>query len=227
MKKGTKRKVAFTLAEVLITLGIIGVVSAITIPTLIQNYKKHEATSRLKKFYSAMSQAVLLSENDNGPVFGWREGNNGDIQDENGDYDHNAQADFSWNYWTKYLAPYIKYTKAEKGIYDEENPDKFYETKVWLADGTTFTLHNGGTMDVNVDINGEKQPNEAGRDQFGFMINTQEKIWGKKHFSATYQYWNRDTAQNECKNKQNPLMSCGRLLEIDNFEFKSDYPFKL
>ena len=36
----TSKKVAFTLAEVLITLGIIGVVAALTLPTLIQNYKK-------------------------------------------------------------------------------------------------------------------------------------------------------------------------------------------
>lgn len=42
MKKG------FTLAEVLITLGIIGVVAAMTMPSLIQNYRKKEATTRIK-----------------------------------------------------------------------------------------------------------------------------------------------------------------------------------
>lgn len=36
------RKSAFTLAEVLITLGVIGVVAAMTIPTLIHNYKAKE-----------------------------------------------------------------------------------------------------------------------------------------------------------------------------------------
>lgn len=56
MKKG------FTLAEVLITLGIIGVVAAMTMPSLIQNYRKKEATTRIKKFYSMMSQAVLLQQ---------------------------------------------------------------------------------------------------------------------------------------------------------------------
>ena len=34
------KKLAFTLAEVLITLGIIGVVAALTLPALISNYKK-------------------------------------------------------------------------------------------------------------------------------------------------------------------------------------------
>ena len=65
MKKG------FTLAEVLITLGIIGVVAAMTMPSLIQNYRKKEATTRIKKFYSMMSQAVLLSTNDNGEPTEW------------------------------------------------------------------------------------------------------------------------------------------------------------
>lgn len=43
------RLAAFTLAEVLITLGIIGVVAAMTMPSLIQNTKEKEAISKLKK----------------------------------------------------------------------------------------------------------------------------------------------------------------------------------
>ena len=38
-----KKKTAFTLAEVLITLGIIGIVAAMTLPTLIASYNKQEA----------------------------------------------------------------------------------------------------------------------------------------------------------------------------------------
>ena len=52
---------AFTLAEVLITLGIIGVVAAMTLPTLIQNNKNKEVEARLKKVYSVMNQAILMS----------------------------------------------------------------------------------------------------------------------------------------------------------------------
>lgn len=40
---------AFTLAEVLITLGVIGVVAAMTLPTLIQNYQEQEYVNKLKK----------------------------------------------------------------------------------------------------------------------------------------------------------------------------------
>ena len=46
----------FTLAEVLITLTIIGVVAAITIPSLIQNYQYRAWTAQLKKSYATLNQ---------------------------------------------------------------------------------------------------------------------------------------------------------------------------
>lgn len=51
-------KFAFTLAEVLITLGIIGVVAALTIPGLINNSREQEYTNALKVFHSEISQAM-------------------------------------------------------------------------------------------------------------------------------------------------------------------------
>lgn len=56
----------FTLAEVLITLGIIGVVAAMTLPALIQKNNNKVVETRLKKFYSAINQAIMLAENDYG-----------------------------------------------------------------------------------------------------------------------------------------------------------------
>ena len=53
-------KNAFTLAEVLITLGIIGIVVALTLPTLIQNHRNQVVETRLKKFYSTINQAITL-----------------------------------------------------------------------------------------------------------------------------------------------------------------------
>lgn len=47
-----KSKSAFTLAEVLITLAIVGIVASITIPTLIRNYQKNQYITTLKKAYS-------------------------------------------------------------------------------------------------------------------------------------------------------------------------------
>lgn len=51
---------AFTLAEVLITLGVIGVVAAMTLPSVITNYKEKETVVRLKKAYSIISNAYTL-----------------------------------------------------------------------------------------------------------------------------------------------------------------------
>lgn len=61
-----KHKIGFTLAEVLITLGIIGVVAALTIPTLMANHRKNVVETRLAKFYSTMNQAIHMAEADYG-----------------------------------------------------------------------------------------------------------------------------------------------------------------
>lgn len=53
-----KRIFAFTLAEVLITLGIIGIVAAMTIPAIINNSEKQSIVSKVKEAYSIMSQAT-------------------------------------------------------------------------------------------------------------------------------------------------------------------------
>ena len=83
----------FTLAEVLITLGIIGVVAALTLPALVQNYRNQVVETRLKKVYSVMNQAIVQSEVDNGAKELW-------------DFD---DPDF----FNKYINPYIKYLKTE------------------------------------------------------------------------------------------------------------------
>lgn len=64
-------KKAFTMAEVLITLGILGVVIAMTLPALISQHKKKEVEARLKKFYSVANQAIMQSEVKNGPKEYW------------------------------------------------------------------------------------------------------------------------------------------------------------
>jgi len=74
-------KKAFTLAEVLITLGIIGVVAAMTMPVLMQNHKKQVTVARLKKAYNTISNAISLSEIDNGPMSDWPQGENMDVDE--------------------------------------------------------------------------------------------------------------------------------------------------
>ena len=59
-------KSGFTLAEVLITLVVIGIIAAITVPVVMANHKRTETASKLKKFYATMSEAIKLSEIENG-----------------------------------------------------------------------------------------------------------------------------------------------------------------
>lgn len=62
---------AFTLAEVLITLGVIGVVAAITMPTLISAYRQKVTATKLKQTYSILSTALNAGETEHGLPFGY------------------------------------------------------------------------------------------------------------------------------------------------------------
>lgn len=61
---------AFTLAEVLITLGIIGVVAAMTLPTVINNKRNKELETAFKKSYSMLAQVtqIVIQEEYGGQV---------------------------------------------------------------------------------------------------------------------------------------------------------------
>ena len=62
----SRKRTAFTLAEVLITLGIIGIVAAMTLPSLITKYKIHELRTRFQKTNSIVNQALKYTLNDLG-----------------------------------------------------------------------------------------------------------------------------------------------------------------
>ena len=57
-------KNAFTLAEILITMGIIGVVSAMTVPALNQSWQRDAYTTQLRKVYSEVAQAAVRLKTD-------------------------------------------------------------------------------------------------------------------------------------------------------------------
>lgn len=216
--KGLK---GFTLAEVLITLGIIGVVAALTMPALIQNTKKSEASARIKKFYSAMSQAILLSENDNGSAKEWSKVDNIDKDPDTGLYD-DADAQNTEIYFNTYLKKYLKYVSTTK----DEDTNLF---KVLLNDGSSFLMRNGACIDFIFDYNGDKIPNEEGRDRYRFLIcpNDYEGIANPNLSFSSYVKKNSTTRENRLDNcKSNPIF-CSGLLEIDNWQFKSDYPYRL
>ena len=101
----------FTLAEVLITLGIIGVVTALTMPTLIKNYQKHETVNRLKETYSILYQAVRMSETENGLLETW------EIPNSNG-FNANTYT-YGKAFFEQYLKPYLKVAKECKYLSNE------------------------------------------------------------------------------------------------------------
>ena len=209
-----KDEQAFTLAEVLITLGIIGIVAAMTMPSLIQSYKKQEATARLKKFSSIMSQAVIMSEMENGEMADWT---------------YTAESDTVTNsmatkeFFMTYFAKYIKYISTE----DNAGVNKWFQVN--LPDGTYFQMYRGDCIDFIFDINGAKYPNLEGRDIFRFLAcptNNQILCSGKGGWCSYYSRndTTREKKLEKCKQKK---MYCSGLLEYDNWEFKSDYPHRL
>ncbi len=232
-RPNSQYKYAFTLAEVLITLGVIGVVAALTLPSLIQDHKKQETSARLKKFYSAMSQAILFAEKDNGTsAFEWTNIDN--FKDEDGNFDQQNLHDESYAYWNKYLNPYMKTLRVERGVYNAEDETKSKATKVYFADGSTAELNYGYCIDLLFDTNGDRKPNEYGRDRFVFFITTEKsRTEGREHelyknqsFAASYlpMYNTREKAINACKSE---AKYCSALLQYDNYEFKKDYPIGL
>ncbi len=225
---------AFTLAEVLITLGVIGIVATMTIPNLVQNYKKREYSTRLKKFYSMMSQAIKLSEVDNGPSSQWvipfR------IKDDDGNVDWDAGFEMGLNFFNTYFKPYMNIVGAEENVEISEglafnNSKK--NLRVSLNDGSIFYFTVGNCVDIDYDVNGLKSPNEAGRDiyKFVFCSNAEDSIsntFSKKENQNFSVYCsgitNRDQALRACSKES---YRCPCLLQYDNFEFKDDYPYKL
>lgn len=67
-KLSIKRFFAFTLAETLIVMGIIGVVAALTIPNLNSSTADKEKVAKLKKVYSNLEDAVGRAEAVYGPM---------------------------------------------------------------------------------------------------------------------------------------------------------------
>ena len=218
----------------LITLGIIGVVAALTIPNIIGHYKKVEVSSRLKKFYSLMEQAILMSEMENGDSKEWFKAST--QYDDEGNVDYDAQGKVSKEFFMTYLAPYFKYTSITDGknTIDDDGNKTGTTTKIFLTDGSYFSFNNGSCLDIQFDTNGYKKPNEFGRDKFVFLMcfseGTRQYHCGsnKKAFCSYGDGQNTDNTRAkrlaDCKKRG---YYCSGLLLMDGFEFKDDYPYKL
>src|SRR5574344_1468101 len=102
------RRKAFTLAEVLITLGIIGVVAALTIPTLINSYQEKANVSKFLKTYSALNQAFLMATTEYGPVEDW-----GLTNTNTGEFDENGDSIIDYSINQLFIERLKKFMKAD------------------------------------------------------------------------------------------------------------------
>lgn len=181
---------AFTLAEVLITLGIIGVVAAMTMPTLINKTNDKANITAMKKAYSILSQATISVANEY-PIESWSM-TTGQL----------SAAEEIFNYYK----PYLKIVKdcgcASKAlgcwsktptktlngsVYRYGHADGIGDTycAVRLSDGMNISFDTWLASELGVkyddepeshifffyvDVNGDKQPNTFGRDVFQFVV---------------------------------------------------------
>lgn len=187
MIKRLKRKNAFTLAEVLITLGIIGVVAALTIPALLVQNRERENTTKLKKVFSTMTQAYTRAVSEYGTPDFW---------------DLTAKdSDVGAANMVKILSPYFNVNKMcsndgncwpdVNSIKLNRSSDDNFKTNAKYA---AFTVNDGSHYAFNVespdcsavfgtnkalqhvcatftvDVNGSKNPNQMGYDIFKFYV---------------------------------------------------------
>lgn len=214
--KNTKQTSAFTLAEVLITLAIIGIVAALTIPTIIQNYKHLSLEISFKKSYSALTKAFV-------PVQFEFNGNMTSDQTIRDTAFFNAL-------WESYKV--LRNTEAtsggfgtviEMGYSDGKNSlIKSYNNKsvpnpgcpqlphLLLPDGSAVGgMYNCYANWIVIDSNGKKGPNAFGHDIFYFGIdNTTKQL--KPLGGSSYGFWNFADYSTYCsKDSDNDLNGLG------------------
>lgn len=170
----------FTLAEVLITLGIIGVIAALTLPNLITQYQKNATVQGLKVAYSLLSQAVQKSISENGEIDNW-----------NCTLNTNA-------FNETYILPYLKIAKKCDGgkCIKTDNFNGYYELNgnKYTSISKSYVLANGMILMANrpggegfivymIDLNGNKKPNIMGKDIFAFyLLNHQSPLASYRNF---------------------------------------------
>ena len=245
----SSKKAAFTLAEVLITLGIIGVVAAMTIPTLIANYQKLMTIVGLKKTYSLFSQAYGRSVAENGDVETWA---------------WNTLSNVDNDFAELYILPYLKgvkkiekepdYTwKTLEGDFDDSGSYQNAKPQYVLPDGKLVTfvgyqfLNDPNPLNrpkthlrINVDINGYKGPNRYGRDVFVFSIVPYPKSLKGQFVPGTYEQFTNGgfhfrltreelttSGSSTCKTDGTGRgYACANLIIMDGWQIKNDYPWK-
>lgn len=214
-----KRILGFTLAEVLITLSIIGIVAALTIPTLINSYQKSQYVVGLKKAFSTVSQAFQQMSVDAGCpgnlecVFDKGADMGGNFVDSYTN-DVNAMGDkVASSFKTVKKCPYM----GSSGCWAPTVATNFDGTDVQpnqdatnagyrfvTEDGMMFLIPSGPNRGCwgsagdfrkvcypafYVDVNGLKAPNIYGRDIFLFLVAADNGVVIYPYGGKKYVYW--------------------------------------
>ena len=237
----TSKKVAFTLAEVLITLGIIGIVAAMTMPALIQKNNNKVVETRLKKFYSAINQAVLMAEKDYGDKKVWYEDLAGADVDEEGNIIEGSSEAEVW--FRKYLAPYMKITKMET-LSDGSFVAYFADggaLRMRLTDSTRDWDYFPGNVNKCLSKNSRSSyiRESTGKCAFTFIFNPAVNSEGwKYHYNKGFEPYkvtwdgNIETLKTKSNygcnsNPSSYRQYCTALIQMNGWKIPDDYPFKV
>lgn len=205
-----------------------------TIPTLIANYQKKVTVTQLKKAYSEISQAIKLSQTQNGEIDNWNFTLSG--------------KDFYYLYLRNFFIKHKEIPNSEfKKEYIVENLNgTICSGEVWCTQQDSFYvyLNNGAIMGVmshgnqtnyksiTIDINGFKKPNKIGKDFFVYSIIYPDGLvpYGYKtggisgYFTTLNKKELTNTAEYAC-NKTKKGIWCSALIMLDNWEITKDYPW--
>ena len=225
MKFNLKNKIAFTLAEILITLGIIGVVAALTLPTLIKNYQKHETVNRLKETYSILYQAIRMSETENGLLETW--------EIPNTSWDNNTYT-YGKTFFEQWADEYVRANGVADNDYFPATKNRTYG--MVLANGSVIGFKPRGTfLEIYTDLNGKKGPNKFGRDVFNIIISkiSRNDTYGNFGRSGVYMYGQGlsrtklTSGDKGCSKTATAHAGdyCGALIMHDGWKIEKDYPW--
>lgn len=226
-----RTKIAFTLSEVLITLGIIGIVAAITIPALVKSYHKKITVTRLKQTYSMFQQALKLSELEHGDISQWDIPN---VIDATASSDRGVSEDFADEYFLKYIKGYKKCDLQN----DVPKTCKYMDGKTcstvnrkgiaWyiLQNGTKIYIWPRGNWgEIGIITYDTRKDLIVGKN--GFILLYYKSSANKLNFYG----WGKTreelmTTGYPCA-KTGTLAGiyCGALIMLDNWEIKDDYPW--
>lgn len=212
-----------TLAEVLITLGIIGTIAAFTIPTLIANTQKQEYTTTLKKAYTTFNQALMQMTIDYGCPGDLRCTGlfaNGALQSTGNIISSyfkvnkncgttSSQGCFSDSVGSYYNNSGARNTTFDSGSYRFITIDNIAFAIVSMNNNCSTSNYGVGSMAsvcgiLYLDVNGLKGPNNFGRDIFDYYITN-----GKG--PLLYPYGGPDMIINGVSNYWKDLNSCNNL----------------